>query len=329
MTKLEVKATQPMKFKHINIKNLVQLVPSWSINVLALGREMDFLFGEPAGKELLEESNDVYKKLKFWIEVDASIETPSIRFCTPDENVDLSGTLIIISNPLIGNRAQIEVPLNPVLKGYAMIDDNERAHVVYCHSFQTDVPLAYIGVTKKRWYERLSQHLSSAKSGSPYLFHQAIIRHQDVQVLHKVFICELDYETAMDFEEEFVENMSLYPLGLNMIPGGKAGVKYLHKLGFSAKSASEKEEITEKLALRDNLEGKPNPLCAARWAADAEFVERVICGHSGRLTGEQVRIIRLFASFGKTKEQITTSIGALNKRQVAGVLNEKTYSRIK
>ncbi len=315
-----------MKFTNINIKNLVQLVPSWSINVLALGRKLDSLFGEPAGKELLQESKNVYKDLKFWIEVDASIEMPLIRFCTPDENIDHSGKLIIISNPQIGSRAQIEVPLNPVLKGYALI---EGTHVVYCHSFQTDVPLAYIGVTKKRWFERLSQHISSAKSGSPYLFHQAITRHQNVQVLHKVFICELDYETAMDFEEEFVENMSLYPLGLNMIPGGKAGVKYLHKLGFSTKSAAEKEDITEKIAQRDNLEGKPNPLCAARWASDAEFVERVICGHSGRLTGEQVRIIRLFASFGKTKEQITTSIGALNKRQVAGVLNEKTYSRIK
>lgn len=314
-----------MKFRHISIKNLEQLVPSWSINTYSLGRTMDSLFDTPEGNQLFSRGDDVYRKLGFWIEVNASIETPTIRFCTPDEQVDLSGNLIIITNPIIGSSAQIEVPLNPVLKGYEAI---EGKHVVYCHSFQTDVPLAYIGVSKKPWYERLSQHISSARDGSSYLFHQAIIKHQDTQVLHKVFLCELDYESAMELEEEFVENMSLYPLGLNMIPGGNAGIKYLHKLGFVVKSASQKDKTTEQLASRESLAGKPNPLCAARWASDAEFVERVICGHSGRLTGEQVRTIRLLVTFGKTTEQITNLVSARNKRQVSGVLNDKTYSRI-
>lgn len=315
-----------MKFKHISIKNLEQLVPSWSMDVFALGRTMESLFDTPEGDQLFSKGNDVYKKLNFWIEVNATAEPSSIRFVTPDDQVDLCGNLIIIANPKIGVSAQIEVPLNPILKGYESI---EGKHVVYCHSFQTEVPLAYIGVSKKRWYERLSQHISSAKGGSPYLFHQAIIKHQDTQILHKVFMSELDYETAMELEEEFVENMSLYPLGLNMIPGGNAGIKYLHKLGFSVNSADQKDKTTEELSSRKSLAGKPNPLCAARWAVDPEFVERIICGHSGRLTVEQVRTIRRLASFGKTTEQITLLISAKNKRQVAGVLNEKTYSRIK
>ena len=302
-----------MKFRHISIKNLEQLVPNWSMDVFALGRTMESLFDTPEGNQLFSKGGDVYKKLNFWIEVNATIEPQSIRFVTPDDQIDLCGTLIIIANPKIGTAAQIEVPLNPILKGYESIKDK---HVVYCHSFQTDVPLAYIGVSKKRWYERLSQHISSAKNGSPYLFHQAIIKHQDTQVLHKVFMCELDYQTAMELEEEFVENMSLYPLGLNMIPGGNAGIKYLHKLGFSVNNANQKDKTIEELSARKSLAGKPNPLCAARWAVDPEFVERIICGHSGRLTVEQVKRIRRLASFGKTAAQITLIVNA--KKQTTG-----------
>jgi hypothetical protein len=189
--------------------------------------------------------------------------------------------------------------------------------------------LAYIGISKKPWYVRLGEHVSSARGGSPYLFHQAILKHQKLRVLHKVFLCELDYEDALNYEEKFVEKMSLYPLGLSMIPGGNAGVRYLHRLGFKTSNAAEKSAVTEALSSRESIEGRPNPLCAARWASDQTFVERVICGHSGRLTVEQVRTIRLLASFGKTSDDITSVLLVRNKRQVSSVLREATYTRIR
>lgn len=315
-----------MKFKRINIKNLFQLIPEWAINVTSLGKTVDSLLCSNEGAVLFPKNTNIFKSLKFWIEVDATLTNPTIRFCTSDDKLDLSGNLIVTSHPKVGCATQIVVPLNPVLKGYPNI---EGKYVVYLHAFQTDVPLCYFGVSKRRWFERLSQHISSAKSGSPFLFHSAIINHQNVPVLHRVFYCELDRDSAMEIEEDYVDKFSLYPLGLNMIPGGNTGIKYLHNLGYTVKTILERDEAIENISTKNDLSGRPNPLCAARWQSDQNFIERVICGHSGRLTVEQVQSIRLMASFGKSTEQIASILKAKNTRQVAGVIKQRTYSRIK
>lgn len=315
-----------MKFKNINVHNVGELVPSWAIDPIFLARHLDELFDHPDGREIFSTNKNVGQRLRYWIEVDALLGSPSVRVCTPDEHADNCGILIIKSLGKLAGNTQIEVPLNSMLKGYPNV---QGQHVLYCHSFQTEVPLAYVGISKRRWFERLSQHITSAKSGSPYLFHRAIVEHQEKTMMHKVFLCGISSETAMKYEEEFVGSLSLYPLGLNMIPGGKAGMAYLHKLGVAARSLEERDEALERLSSQEQLAGRPNPLCAARWAEDQSFVERVICGHSGRLTAEQVRTIRLLAGFGKSESEITHMVSASNDRQVANVLKSKTYGRIK
>jgi hypothetical protein len=315
-----------VKFKNVSIHNLNELLPSWAVDVVPLARRLDEMLNEPNAFAPLGRPCDVYARLKFWVEVDATSEPAPVRICTKDDSVDLSGHLILTVNPAIGSKAQIVIPLNPVLKGHVPL---KGKHVLYCHSFQTEVRLAYIGISKKPWYVRLGEHVSSARRGSPHLFHQAILKHQNLMVLHRVLLCELDYEEALRQEEAFVERYSLYPLGLNMIPGGSAGVRYLHRLGFKTTDAAEKSAVVEALSARDSIEGRPNPLCAARWAADQAFVERVICGHSGRLTAEQVRTVRLLASFGKTSDEITSLLPVRNTRQVSRVLREATYKRIR
>jgi hypothetical protein len=51
-------------------------------------------------------------------------------------------------------------------------------YVVYRHAFvekgTTSVPNAYTGITRQGWQKRFTQHQRSAKTGSPYLFHDAI-----------------------------------------------------------------------------------------------------------------------------------------------------------
>lgn len=291
-----------------------------------MARHLDELFDHPDGSELFSRNRDVGRTLDYWIEIDALQENPSVRVCTPDEQADNRGILIIKCPGKLAGNAQIEVPLNSLLKGYPKL---QGQHVLYCHSFQTEVPLAYVGISKRKWFERLSQHITSAKSGSPYLFHRAIVEHQEKLMMHKVFLCGISSDLAMKYEEELVENLSLYPLGLNMIPGGKAGMAYLHKLGVATRSIEERDEVLEHLASQDHLAGRPNPLCAARWASDDTFVERVICGHSGRLTAEQVRTIRLLGSFGKNKQEIAFLVSANNDRQVLNALKSKTYGRIR
>jgi len=315
-----------MKFHNINVHNVNELVPSWAINPYSLARHLDGIFSKGPGAKLLPAGNRVYRSLDFWIEVDALATPPEVRVCTPDDLVNLNGHLILTCSSIAHNRAQIDLPLNPIFKGYTKIS---KKYLVYLHSFQTETPLGYVGMTKQRWFDRYSQHVSSAKSGSNLLFHQALRQHLSVQVLHKVFICELDHEAALEFEEEWVGMVSLYPLGLNMIPGGRAGFAYLASLGLQPRTSEDRDRLLEKLSDRESVEGRPNPLCAARWASDVDFVERVICGHSGRLTARQVRIIRLGAALGKTSDIIAEEISAKNLRQVKNVLSGRTYSRIK
>ncbi len=314
-----------MKFQHLHIKNFLQFVPNWAGDVFSLARNIDQLFGTNEAKKLMREQL-VGHPPKFWIEAD--LLAGNIRIATPsnDEDVLLCDQLIITTASVIGHAsAQIIVPLTPLMQGCYSIADK---YVIYLHSFQTETPLGYIGVSKRMWYARFAQHVSSAKCGSPYLFHRAIRNHCDVDICHKVLVCDITHDMAMSLEEEFVGQVSLYPLGLNMIPGGNAGIKYLHKLGIIARNANDRDKAVEDLSARDTLAGQPNPLCAARWASDADFVERVICGHSGRLTADQVRTIRLHSSFGLGASKIKDLVGARNERQVLGVISERYYSRI-
>lgn len=315
-----------MKFHYINVHNVNELVPKWAIDPFTLSRTLNRLFSTEEARQLVPTGTAVYKSLKFWIEVDALASPPTVRVCTPDDNVKLNGHLIIICSSMAHEQAQIDVPLNPVFKGYEGL---AGTYSVYLHSFQTEVPLGYVGMTKQRWFDKYAQHISSARLGSPFLFHQALRQHHAVMVLHKLFFCELDYEGALEHEEEFVGMFGLYPLGLNMIPGGRAGFAYLAKLGMEAKSAEARDSVVEQLSTRESIEGRPNPLCAARWASDSTFVERVVCGHSGRLTVQQVHLIRLGASLGKSLSDLVRESSARNIRQVQNVLVGRTYARIK
>lgn len=315
-----------MKFSCINVHNVHELVPQWAIDPLVLARHLDGLFSTERGGELLPTGSAVYKALSFWIEVDALTSPPTVRVCTPDDQVNLNGHLIITCSSVAHEQAQIDVPLNPIFKGYESI---AGTYSVYMHSFQTEVPLGYVGMTKQRWFDRYAQHISSARTGSPFLFHQALRKHPGEQVLHKVFMCELDHDRALEYEEEWVGMFGLYPLGLNMILGGRAGFAYLAKLGLEARTAEARDSIVEQLSTRESLEGRPNPLCAARWESDADYVERVICGHSGRLTVEQVQLIRLGACLGKSLSTLAQETSARNIRQVQNVLAGRTYARIK
>jgi len=315
-----------MKFKAIHIHNLNELIPAWALDAYAAGKSLEEIFSSEEGKRFVPNKKSVFSALGFWIEIDALLDPPIIRIATPGESVDCSGWLIIKCHSLVNEKAQIEIPLNPIFKCYPNI---QGSHCLYSHAFQTDVPLAYVGVTKRRWFDRYSQHVSSSRGGSRLLFHSALRDHSDKLILHKVFFAELSSDDAMELEEEFVSDIGLYPLGLNMIPGGKAGFEYLGRLGALARSTEERDALVEQLSSRESFKGRPNPLCAALWESDPGFAERVICGHSGRLTVEQVRTIRQSAVLGRTIDAISILVNASSVKQVKNVLEGRTYSRVR
>lgn len=307
-----------MKFRHVNPHNVEWLVPAWAISPAQFARSLDDALGSYYSaypRKRWDERQD------FWIEIHPHGDGMGLHLKVPDETGGDQdrGYVFIYSNDWV-----INLPLNEMLKGAGRAD---RQHCVYQHTFDVDCPLAYIGVTKQRWFDRLAQHESSARNGSPYLFHRAIREHAGRRAMHRVIFASVDEVTAMTLEQEFVERFGLYPLGLNMIPGGYAGIRYLHKLGVAAANPEQRDAALEAATRRESIEGRPNPLCAARWEADADFAARVICGHSGRLTTDQVREIRRLAAVGRDHADIAARVNDREER-VRRVLSGARYGRI-
>ncbi|MGE4340239.1 MAG: hypothetical protein AB7E55_30445 [Pigmentiphaga sp.] len=312
-----------MKLRHINPHNVKHFVPQWIEHPFAVAKWLDTALGDlySAHPEIRPEHWE--RRLGFWLELDFDASPFGVRVAVPDgdhEEERLKVGNLIISSGL----SRVAVPLNSLLKGSP---DQKGTHCIYLHSIMTDCPISYIGITKQAWFARYAQLRQAASSGSCLIFHSALREHANVPMTHRVLVDGLDYQSAMMLEEEFVDMFSLYPKGLNMIPGGFAGLRYLSSLGIAARSAAERDAEIERIANRESIDGRPNPLCAARWASDQDFINRVICGHSGRLSVEQVRIIRLHAEFGRKVEHIAAEIGSTSKK-VRDVAAGRRYGRV-
>ena len=309
-----------MKFRHVNPHNLAWLVPGWAAQPMQLARELDDILGRlyQAHPEL---RRNWTKTQGFWVVVNLEGEKTCAVVKVPDENSGSHelGRLFIEHADWV-----ISLPVNEVLKGSSTL---EGMHCFYYHSLSLECDLGYFGITKQRWFDRYAQHESSAARGSPFLFHRALREHSSRRHYHTIILAGISEDAAMEQEERFVALATLYPLGLNMIPGGHAGMRYLHKLGLDARTAAQRDTLLETLSAQPDLPSRPNPLCAARWEQDQDFVERVICGHSGRLTVEQVRQVRAMAAGGASASVIAGDLGYTAAR-IRRVATGSTYRRI-
>ena len=134
----------------------------------------------------------------------------------------------------------------------------------------------------------------------------------------------------MQIEERMVER-TLHPLGLNMIPGGFAGMKFLHKLGYLPRdraTVDDRDFAAAKYLLARTGGVKVAPWVSENWSKD-EFYEQVIFKRSNTLNREQVLSIRKYGNdWGFGAELIANLVGA-NIRQVRDVLSGKYYARVK
>jgi hypothetical protein len=252
---------------------------------------------------------------------------------------------------------RIELSLRFVLKGLPAI---EPTYAVYLHVLRMEdgQNLLYYGITRRGWMKRFSEHIQRAMhEESPLLFHRMLREgsggrmrqitgtvHAEeaaksspcvlVGTHHVLCAAGLTAEQALDTEEHLVEKYSFgKPLGLNMIPGGKAGVAYLHKLSVLASDRrvvvdEEKEDLLRKYIESHPRKGLPNPLVAQRWLDD-DYATRVICASDKRLSADQVRRIREVASAGQGVAVIQKIVNVHDKRRVQRVIDGKTYSRVR
>jgi len=188
--------------------------------------------------------------------------------------------------------------------------------------------IQYIGQTMQGWQRRLRQHKDSAKKGSNTLFHRAMRNHGFNVVTTRIMFVGLSKEEADEIEEKAVALFSLFPLGLNMIPGGKAGAKFLFEHGGPRAyvPADRREEELSEIIRKSRLTGA-NPALSARWSDDA-FAIKMICAAQNRLKPDQIEAGRLLSAAGHSTEAIVSMIGARNAQQVKRLLAGETYSRV-
>ena len=251
-----------------------------------------------------------------------------------------------------------EVPLHVLLRGSR---DLNRTYTVYSHSLETDrgEDFVYYGLTIRGWQLRFMEHWkeqdhrtrrslplkmrSLARSALAEKRGLPDIKPKISGVYSTLCANGMTQKVAMDLEEYLVDKYSLeatHTNGLNMIPGGYAGIRALHKLrgknGAPLVSENQKnqfmsteqrEKILDGYLLQNPRVGVPNPGAAEKWKDDA-YAEAVICGREERLDPEQVRAIRYLSATGLETDVILQKVAALNLRQVEGVLSGKHYSRI-
>lgn len=245
---------------------------------------------------------------------------------------------------------RVEIPMRTLLRGGT---DLAGTYVVYLHVLLSDddKDFVYYGITKRGWNLRFEEHMKAAlKTKQARLFPQKLADLIDARVAQRAgkqderqklagvvtTLCAvgLDEDMAKDTEEYLVDKYSLaskHPLGLNMIPGGREGIRVLHQMsGRSPDSLVETEG--REMAFVEYRERHPqiglqNPGVAMAWN-DPAYAEAVICGRENRLSANQVREIRYLAATGQNLALIKAAVGVVDDGQVRRVLSGRTYSRI-
>ncbi|MDQ6867497.1 MAG: hypothetical protein M3178_03515 [Pseudomonadota bacterium] len=254
-------------------------------------------------------------------------------------------------SPTLNIPMRVEVPLRTLIKGGMNL---KGTYAVYLHAILSDDghEFLYYGITKRGWSMRFNEHVESAvRDGSRRLFPlklKELIEARSAQlygvttdepklagIVTSICAIGLDEGSAMDVEEYLVDKYSLsskYANGLNMIPGGREGIRALHKLSLGSKAPLAETEDREALLdeyLRTHPQlGKPKPGVAEKWN-DPAYAEAVICARENRLSADQVREIRYLAALGNSIDQVRIWTGALDDGQVSRVLKGRTYSRIR
>jgi len=215
----------------------------------------------------------------------------------------------------------------------------KKAFVLYQHIFGSggsypDDGYFYVGVTTRSWQKRWAEHRRAVDSGSPLLFHRKFRDERDAgritYVHHRVMGVTDDLEALYNSEEFLVEGHWSDERRLNMIPGGKSGLRYMREHGMLSDKVipmpDERDVIVSKWLEDHPRKGLPAPWVAEKWR-DKDWAVAQICGRDGRLSVEQVRAIRALAN-DYSADVISTRIGAKDEAQVKRVLEGKTYSRI-
>lgn len=108
----------------------------------------------------------------------------------------------------------------------------------------------YYGITKRDVFQRFKEHQRDAQNGTGHLLHKAwrSLSNEGFQFYPVIQIAAFanTLDEIYEAEEDAVETMSLAPKGLNVIPGGYAGIRKLHELRLLSKTQQVKPSDRDK-----------------------------------------------------------------------------------
>ena len=194
-----------------------------------------------------------------------------------------------------------------------------------------DTQKSYIGVTSQGLIKRMYQHGRDAVNSTGYTFHRFMLRQFKAvgtcdRLQSRVLRTGLTRDQAMDAEEKLVEGSTLYPRGLNSIPGGYAGMRYLAERNFKTNARRLIEDRAGELT-KFFKRNPSNPLLSLRMQSDDELISRIICKNPRNFNRSEVRHIRAMAELGYTEEEIAEEV-KVSQQRIHNLLTEKTYSRV-
>ena len=237
-----------------------------------------------------------------------------------------------------GTQWSISFPIQSIMKHYPII---KNSHFGYSHSISirddngyfTKPQMYYIGITKRNWLKRMSEHFYEIQKGSNKLFHSAWREYSNggnALLSSELIVLNHTYNEIMEWEEWAVDNQFDSGTSLNMIPGGFKGLRYLYKKGLLKKhkaSLSQRQVALKKIQKEKSDSIIPNFIISDMWK-DPIYAEKVICNAEGHLSSKQVRQIRELHARNYPIELIVNQVNAKNRLQVSRVIKGITYSRI-
>jgi hypothetical protein len=240
-----------------------------------------------------------------------------------------------------------------IIKDLEAIRDNYLyGNMPSIQQFHKDNMAIYIGITRRTWLERYRQHCNAMCRGSNLLFHRAL-RGEFCHIGNLEHIVEragLTEKQAMEIEESEVEKRSLHwlhPSGLNMIPGGYAGLKCVHnfadRTGYKIKqelNADNLESVlvdVQQATLKKNFKTtnikRVNDEIGRLWREDINYRINVTTNHQNRFSFGQIQAARIWEASGWTKEKILESLQKIDTKKISmdqldRLLKGETYAAI-
>ncbi|MDR2596362.1 MAG: hypothetical protein LBC76_03465, partial [Treponema sp.] len=258
------------------------------------------------------------------------------------------GTYQVYSHTILSTNNQAVIT-----KDLEVIRDNRQyGKIPSVQQFHKNNAFIYVGITKRTWLERYREHFNAMCRGSKLRFHRALRGELcKIGILeHIVERAGLTEKQAMEIEEKEVEKRalhSLHPNGLNMIPGGYAGLhcvsNFASRTGYKLKQELNADTLESVLVdVQQNLLKKHfnttnmkrvNYEISRLWMEDINYRINVTTHHNNRFSFPQIQAARIWEASGWSKEKIFESLHKidakeLNMDQLDRLLKGETYASI-